>query len=117
MVQNVVTRGAISDLGRPALQIGSSFEEMLEAADNFELGQGKPLQALLGSFEDLQDYQVAVKQYEESGGTETYTPPDVRADRDARFRTACMQSEGWLANTDPSDATSHVSQTNGLIWA
>lgn len=66
------------------LQTGASFEEMLSATESFELGYGKPMEALLGSFEDLQDYQKAVQEYEESGGTQTYTPPDVRPRLDAR---------------------------------
>lgn len=77
-------------MARSVLQIGSSFQSVRDAAESFELGAGKKMEALLATFEDLQDYRQAVKEYEESGGKQTYNPPDVRACLDARFPTLCM---------------------------
>lgn len=65
-------------------QIDASFISALDAANSFELGAraGQPMEALLGSFGYLQDYQQAVKVYKDSG-RETYRPADVRVCLDA----------------------------------
>lgn len=59
------------------MQANLTVESIIDAANSFKLGLGSPLEALLGSFEDLHDYRDAVKTYKDEGGPDTFVPPDV----------------------------------------
>eukprot|EP00892_Ulva_mutabilis_P008089 jgi/Ulvmu1/5652/UM237_0002.1 len=63
--------------GRLPPQADANLESIISIAKEFDMSQGKQLEALLGTFEDLQDYQDAVKAYEEDGGMEKFAPPDM----------------------------------------
>lgn len=57
---------------------GSSMEELLDSANYFEMTTGRRMEAVLGSYEDIQDYREGLKAFQDAGGTDAYTPLNVR---------------------------------------